>query len=125
MKKTLPLLAVCLFAFSAVAEEPAAPLDATNIDLLREKAGQQVTVEGVVTTVGSTKDNTITFINIGLPKKQGFVAVVFQRSYGAFPNGFSDLDGKKVRVSGEMKLYQETKPQIELSTADQLVVVTE
>lgn len=113
------LLALCLTAFAQEAEV----LDATNLDLLREKIGEAVVVEGMVTTVGSTKNKNVTFINIGMPKKQGFVAVIFERSYGAFPDGFDKFHDQKVRVRGKLELYQGQNPQIELKTADQIEIV--
>lgn len=115
-------LLVCGFAAAALGGD-AKPLDAVNVEELRTHAGQDVIVEGLVTDVGTTQTKSITFINLGLPKKQGFVAVVFQKNYGAFPDGFDAFKGQKVRVSGKLDLYQGDKPQIEVRTPEQIEVV--
>lgn len=73
--------------------------------------------------MGSTKNKSITFINVGLPKKQGFVAVIFEKNYGAFPNGFDAFHDQKVRVTGTLQLYQGSSPQIEVKTADQIEII--
>jgi len=102
-------------------EVPVIP--ATEVDQLREKAGQEVIVEGEVISVGQTQTGTLTFLNIGLPKKQGFVALVRQTNYEAFPNGFDAYKNQKVRVKGVMTIYQETQPQIEVTGPEQITVV--
>jgi len=121
-KLTLILLLAFILPVVAQEDKPEV-IDATNIDLLREKVGGVVTVEGSVTTVGSTTNKSITFINVGLPKKQGFVAVIFQKNYGAFPNGFDAFHEQKVRVTGTLQLYQGKNPQIEVKTADQIEII--
>lgn len=114
------LTAVCLSM--AQAQEPTV-LDATDVDALRAHAGQDVVVEGLVTEIGTTKTNTITFINLGLPRKVGFAAVVFQKNYGAFPDGFAAFKGQKLRVSGKLDLYQGDKPQIEIRSPEQVQII--
>ena len=124
MKTILTLAGVVLFSLSAIAQD-AEVLDASDLDAIRAKAGTEAVVEGLVTDIGTTKDGGITFINIGLPKKQGFVAVVFQRSYGAFGDGFDMYRDQKVRVTGPINLYRGEQPQIILNGPDQITVVTE
>ncbi|MFZ4681341.1 MAG: hypothetical protein ACOYMS_02465 [Terrimicrobiaceae bacterium] len=123
MKIFSGLVFALIFATTGFAQEEI--IDATNLEALRAKDGVEVTVEGTVTEVGTTKESTITFINIGAPKKQGFVAVVFQKSYAAFPEGFDKFRNQKVRVKGLLKLYRGETPQIELSTPEQITLVTE
>jgi DNA/RNA endonuclease YhcR with UshA esterase domain len=127
MKSLLSLAGVVLFATSVLAQDAAAPevIDAANLDVLRAKAGTEVIVEGPVTDVGTTKTGGITFINIGAPKKQGFVAVVFQDNYGAFAEGFDKYKAQKVRVQGVVDLYRGEQPQIKLSSPDQITIVSE
>ncbi len=127
MKTLLSLAGLVLFATAALAQDAPTPtvIDATNIDGLRAAAGTDAVVEGVVTEVGSTKGNTITFINIGAPKKQGFVAVIFQSDLGAFPEGFDKYKAQKVKVTGVIELYKGEQPQIKVKTPDQITVVTE
>lgn len=100
-------------------------VDATDLDALRAKAGMDATVEGLVHDIGTTKDSSITFINIGMPKKEGFVALAFQKDYAAFPDGFDKYRNQKVRVKGLVKLYKSEIPQIILSSPDQIEIVTE
>lgn len=126
MKALVGLVAVLGMAVSAWAQDaPVAPIDATNLDALRANVGKEVIVEGAVTDVGATKDSSITFINIGLPKKQGFVAVVFKDSYSAFPDGFDKYRSQKVRVKGLLKLYKSQQPEIVISAPDQITVITD
>lgn len=100
-------------------------IDAVNLEALRAKDGMEVTVEGTVIEIGTTRDSSITFINIGAPKKQGFAALVFRKDYAAFPEGFDQYRNQKVRVKGLLKLYRGETPQIALNTPEQISVVTE
>lgn len=123
MKSIVSLLAVMVLTGSLFAQEDV--LDATDLDALRTRVGVDAVVEGLVTDIGTTKDASITFVNIGLPKKQGFVALVFQKDYVAFPEGFDKYRNQKVRVKGLLKLYRGETPQIILTSPDQITVVTE
>ncbi len=110
----------CLSLVSA--QEPEV-LDAANVEVLRTHGGQDVVVEGPVTELGKTKTNSITFINMGLPRKQGFVAVIFEKNYAAFPEGFDSYKGQTLRISGKLDLYQGEQPQIEVRTPEQIQIV--
>jgi hypothetical protein len=121
MKTVLAVLATVLWVSAAWAQEEV--IDAANLEALRAKAGQDVIVEGMVTDIGTTKDGGITFVNIGMAKKQGFVAVVFRDNYPAFPDGFDKFRNQKVRVKGAISLYKSETPQIKLTSAEQLTIV--
>lgn len=125
MKSLLSLVGMVLVAASVFAQDTAEVVDATDLDALRAKAGTEVIVEGPVTDVGTTKDGGITFINVGAPRKQGFVAVVFQNSYGAFGEGFDKYKAQKVRIQGVVDLYRGEQPQIKLNSPDQITIVKE
>ncbi len=129
MKTVLSLLVVIFGVSAAWADGPAVVespvLDAADLETLRAKAGTDVIVEGAVTDIGTTKDAGITFVNIGMPKKKGFVAIVFRSSYAAFPEGFDKFRNQKVRVTGVLKLYQGETPQVELKSPEQITIVTE
>ena len=73
--------------------------------------------------MGATRDNTITFLNIGAGKKEGFVAVIFQDNYGAFPEGFDKYRGATVVVSGALELYRGEQPQIILRSPEQIRIL--
>ncbi|MFV0415842.1 MAG: hypothetical protein ACK5NG_05690 [Chthoniobacterales bacterium] len=122
MKKLLSLLIVLSCTFNVLAQEEEI-LDATDLDTLKERAETEVIVEGFVTEIGKTKNDSITFINIGLPKKQGFVALIRQKDYSAFPDGFGIYDAKKVRVKGFLKLYKNEIPQISMTSPEQIEII--
>ena len=122
MRKFAILMFAAACVSAAFCEEPKV-IDATELDQLRAQANQDVVVEGLVTDIGTTQTKSITFINLGLPKKQGFVAVIFKKNYGAFPDGFDAYKDQKVRVSGKLSLYQSDKPQIEVSSPEQIEIV--
>lgn len=123
----LALALVSAFSIGLQAQDEATPevIDATNLEALRAKAGTEAIVEGVVTSVGKTAQGGITFINVGLPKKQGFVGVVYQKSYPAFPDGFDGFMSQKVRIRGTIDLYRGETPQIKINSPDQIQIVTE
>jgi|GEM_PF-995898 len=109
------------FALAFVRAEEG-PIDSTDLDALRAAAGKDVAVRGAVTHVGTTADGGITFINIGLPKKKGFVAVVFQKNYGEFPDGFGHFANRTVTVTGNLELYKNEQPQIVVRSASQIAL---
>jgi len=125
MKSLLILLLISVTMPLIAQDETPAPLDAANVDLLREKVGQDVVVEGPVTTIGTTSSKGITVINLGLPKKQGFAAVIFEKSYGAFPSGFDAYQDKKLRVKGTLSLFQNERLQIVVTSPEQIEIVSE
>jgi hypothetical protein len=122
MKMLLAWLTVLTIGVLAVqAEGPV--IGAADLTALRAKSGTDVVVEGQVTEIGTTRDGGITFINVGMPRKQGFVAVVFRDDYQAFPEGFDKYREKKVRVSGVLTLYRGETPQIKLTSPEQIKLV--
>ncbi len=125
MKLAASFALVLVLAVSALASEEVAPIDAVDLDALRAKVGSSAVVIGQVTDVGNTQDGGITFINIGLPKKKGFVAVVFRQNYENFPDGFDKFRNQKVKVSGPIELYKSELPQIVIRSAEQIEIVTE
>ncbi|HEY5792861.1 MAG TPA: hypothetical protein VIS74_06145 [Chthoniobacterales bacterium] len=122
MRSFLALILWFSGAIAGLAQELPVLL-ATELDQLREKAGQEVVVEGDVVSVGKTANGSLTFINVGLPKKMGFVALVRQSSYRAFPEGFDGFKGQKVRLRGVITIYRENQPQIEVQSPDQISIV--
>lgn len=121
MKTVLAVLAAVLWTSMAGAQEEV--IDATNLEALRAKSGQEVVVEGLVSDIGTTKDGGITFINMGLAKKQGFVAVIFRDAYAVFPEGFDKFRNQKVRVTGPVSIFRGETPQIKLTAAEQITIV--
>lgn len=123
MKAIAGFCLLMFFAASGFAQDEV--VDATDLDAIRAKVGMDASVEGLVHAIGTTKDSSITFVNIGMPKKEGFVAVVFQKDYAAFPDGFDKYRNQKVRVKGMVKLYRSEVPQIILTSPDQIEIVAE
>ncbi len=83
--------------------------------------GEYVTVEGTVASVHASRKGH-TYINFGASyPRQDFTAVVFASNARAF-NGLMELSGKRVRITGVVRLYQ-AKPEIVLETASQLTVL--
>lgn len=82
--------------------------------------GQTVTVEGSVASVHEARSGT-TFLNFGSAyPNQAFTAVIFRSAASRFPNP-QQWEGKRVRVTGQVRLYR-GKPEIILETASQLTV---
>ncbi len=83
---------------------------------------QTITVEGIVASVGSSRRSATTFLNFGAAyPNQSFTAVIFRSSASRFPNP-QQWEGRRVRVSGKVRLYRE-KPEIVLEEPSQIVVV--
>ena len=106
-------------------EEAAVPeIEASDIDALNEAIGKEVAVKGTIVRVGQTQGGGITFLNFSRQKGANFVGVVFQKSYGAFPDGFEKFTGKDVIIRGVLQLFKNEQPQIEITTPDQIQEVT-
>ncbi len=105
---------------SAPAAIPVVAADDT--DRLKDLVGREVSVEGRVTRIGTTAAGGITFLNMS-PVPNGFVAVVFQSACQQFPDGLEKFAGKAVKVTGTLKLYRETTPQIVIEVPDQIEIV--
>jgi exonuclease VII large subunit len=108
----------CLQASEVSGETPV--YDANDLNALIEAVGNRAVVEGIVNKVGTTQDGRITFINLGSDIRQTFVAVVHERYYDLFPEGFRELEGQKVRIHGDLEVYRENQPQIRIHSAEQI-----
>lgn len=87
--------------------------------LAAQYVGQAVTVEGTVVKVTFSRRSNTTFLNFGQPyPDQVFTAVVFRSAASQFPNP-QQWEGKRVRVTGRVRLYQ-GKPEIVLERPSQL-----
>lgn len=83
--------------------------------------GQTVTVEGIVAQVSVSSNSGTTFLNFGARfPNHTFTAVVFRSAASQFPNA-RQWEGKRVRVTGEVRLYR-GRPEIVLEEARQLVL---
>ena len=83
--------------------------------------GQNVTVEGTITKVFKSRNGT-TFLNFGgnYPDVT-FVVWIPQDAPEAIDSGLSNLQGKKVKITGTIQLYRD-KPEIKVTTKEQIVI---
>jgi|SRR5271165_1268253 len=82
--------------------------------------GQNVTVEGVVTAVSTSRKGNA-FINFGgVYPNQTFTGWIPTGSPLASFDSLKLLRGKKVKITGTIELYQ-GKPEIKIMSKDQLV----
>jgi DNA/RNA endonuclease YhcR with UshA esterase domain len=85
-----------------------------------DHVGEYVTVVGRVADV-FTSDDDNTFLNFGAAyPRHTFSATVFERYASEF-NDLHGLEGKRVRITGKIRLYRD-KPQIILESPSQLKV---
>jgi len=120
--------AVAAPAANVTASAPAASgetIEATDTERLRGAAGNEVVVVGVLSGSGSISGGGITFLNFKGVERGGFKAVVYSKSYPAFPEGFEKFMKQKVRLKGRIELYKSTSPQIIISSPDQIEIVQE
>lgn len=104
--------------------QPTATLPAGGIlswDQVGDYVGQTVTVEGdVVDTYDSGK---VTFLNFD--EARTFTVVIFASAYPAFPQPPEDLYWRKrVRVTGQIELYQE-RPEIIVESPEAIEIVAD
>jgi DNA/RNA endonuclease YhcR with UshA esterase domain len=83
--------------------------------------GQNVTVEGTITKVFKSRNGN-TFLNFGgnYPDVT-FVVWIPQDAPEASDSGLSNLQGKKVKITGTIQLYRD-KPEIKVTTKEQIVI---
>jgi len=82
--------------------------------------GEKVTVEGIVVEVFTHGRNF--FIDLGNPyPNQSITGWIPENSELADESRFYDLEGKKIRMTGTIKLYK-GKPEIKLMSKDQLIL---
>lgn len=104
-----------LVAFSANAETVIPDTEAA------QHLGQTVSVEGTITKVFKSKNGN-TFLNFGgnYPDVT-FVVWIPQDAPEATDSGISNLQGKKVKITGTIQLYRD-KPEIKVTTKEQIVI---
>ena len=109
------LLTLGLLTKSAPAQQAIVADSAAN-----HYVGRAVTVEGTVASMHVTRSGT-TFLNFGAAyPNQTFTAVIFRSAASRFPNP-QQWEGKRVRVTGGVRLYR-GKPEIVLEETSQLVL---
>jgi hypothetical protein len=116
----LAVIAACMFASapsSAIAQQPRVVSDSQAAQYV----GQTVTVEGTVAQVSVSRRSNTTFLNFGQRyPHHTFTAVIFRSAAAQFPNP-QQWEGKRVRVTGEVRLYQ-GRPEIVIEEPRQLAL---
>ncbi len=118
----LILPSTALWAQMEVDPDAIVKVEASDREQLLSMEGQIATVTGELVAVGATDSGSITFLNFS-KETNGFVAIVQKRNLGMFPDGFDDLKGKRISVTGTIMVYREATPQIELQSPSQIEVV--
>jgi DNA/RNA endonuclease YhcR with UshA esterase domain len=120
----MKLSTVCLFGLfcwlCGLASISEAGTTIPDTDAIKH-VGQEVTVEGTVTKVFTSKNGN-TFLDFGGSYPDvTFIVWIPEDAPEAADPGLSGLQGKKVKISGTVQLYR-GKPEIKVSTKDQIVV---
>jgi DNA/RNA endonuclease YhcR with UshA esterase domain len=86
--------------------------------------GQNVTVEGVVTAVSTSRKGN-TFINFGgVYPNQTFTGWIPAGTPLATDNSISTLQGKKIKITGRIELYH-GKPEIRVLSKSQITAIVQ
>jgi hypothetical protein len=99
-------------------------ISALDTETLMQKAGQIVTVEGVIVATGYSQKSDTRFFNFD-KKRQKFSFVMFSSAAEKFKDLGEPREyflDKKVQVTGVLTLYK-GKPSMAVSKPDQIVIV--
>ncbi len=106
---------------------PNGVLSAFSRDEIASKAGEIVTVEGVISQVGQLPDGRLIFLNFEDTKRGDFVCIVRGVNVPRVQPAVNDLpltalEGRRVRIRGPVTLYRGS-PQIEIGDPDQILLL--
>ena len=123
---TLIVLATAsLVANSAFAEQkPKAKnpvIKASNAKALNANIGNNVSVEGKVTSVAKGPKDKMRFLNFGKDEKTGFTAALVPAVYPKFEN-LDRIVNEQVRVTGTLETYKK-KPIIKVTRPAQVKIL--
>jgi DNA/RNA endonuclease YhcR with UshA esterase domain len=96
-------------------------ISATDKKSLAAKIGKEVSVEGVVQSVGKGKNDGIRFLQFSDKAGTGFVAAIFPAAYKKV-GPIKDYSGKNVRVTGVLEKYKK-QTQIKVLKGSQIKVL--
>jgi hypothetical protein len=103
-------------------------LDALDVDTLKKKDGERVTVKGKVYSTHLAQSGKVFTLNLGPNWKTCLKATIFKDDFEKWKGGTDDIkgayEGKVVVIEGKVKLYQGS-PEIVLNTPSQIGLVTE
>ena len=120
MKAFLRLLMSVLFVTAPVASPARAQTPVVVSDAQAEQhIGRDVTVEGVVTAVSTSRKGN-TFINFGgVYPNQTFTGWIPAGTPLATDDSISTLQGKKIKITGRIELYR-GKPEMRVLSKSQI-----
>ncbi len=103
------------------------PVDVSEKAKIEAALGKELTVEGTVVRIGETKTRSILFINFEGLTRDGFTAIIRQRTLaGEYvkydPEFAAAFVGKKVRITGTVSEYRGGF-QIQIFAPSQITVV--
>ena len=128
MNKVILLLALASFVSARAQDTKNASAAKTNAPIrisaseAKEHIGAEAVVKGKIAEVNVGERITRLNFDQAYPKTP-FTAVIFPRSTNQFPE-IEKLKSKTVEVSGKIAAYRE-RPQIVLTSSNQLVVIEE
>src|ERR1700733_11972348 len=112
------VLTALIFSFWLIAS-PARAEGVVPDSEAAQHVGQTVSVEGTITKVFKSKNGN-TFLNFGGDYPDvSFVVWIPQDAPEAADSGLSNLQGKKVKITGTIQLYR-NKPEIKVTTKEQI-----
>jgi endonuclease/exonuclease/phosphatase family metal-dependent hydrolase len=103
--------------------DPNEGLPSVNWENAYKVAGRTAYVSGFIIGVGSSK--TINFLNFDEERPGKFTGIIRNKYWKNFPRSLKSMYGRKlVRIRGPVTLYR-GKPQIQISSPDQIEVIKE
>lgn len=124
---------VVIFSFAcwlgAIVVVAGQPVAVTDTEKIEAALGKELTIEGIVQRIGETKTRSILFINFEGLTRDGFTAIIRQRTLaGEYvkhdPEFAAAFVGKKVRITGTVSEYRGGF-QIQIFAPSQIAVVDE
>lgn len=123
MRKFLLTAIILATAFCQPAEAGKLPvIEAKKTNRLFHFIGKDVTVKGVVVSVGKSSADKIRFLDFTNDRERGFVAAIFPVVFKSFGN-LEKFIGRRVEVTGKLEAYK-TKTQIKIVRESQLKVLS-
>jgi exonuclease VII large subunit len=103
-------------------------LDARDVDALKKKDGERVSVKGKVYSAHLAKSGKVFTLNLGPDGNPCLKAAVFRDDFEKWKGGTNGMktayEGKVVVIEGKVKLYQGS-PEIVVNTPSQIELAAE
>jgi len=126
MKGTASIIVCCVIILAGIAPAVALDLPADDIQLIMMHEGEYASVIGTVVSTHIAKSGKVRFLNFGPDYRKAFTVVIFTSDLKKFMAKVGEPTQyylrKKVKVSGQIKIYQ-NKPEIIAKDPSQIVVL--